>query len=74
MIESLDALLFSFFLTRFSAGAAGVGADFLNQLTELGLGFAFLAVREEAPLSVIDLIKKMHDVPAFGGHQSGRCF
>ena len=46
-----------------------VGADFLNQLTELGLGFAFFAVREEAPLSVIDLIEKMHDVPAFGGHQ-----
>jgi hypothetical protein len=35
-----------------------VGADFLNQLTELGLGFAFFAIREEAPLSVIDLIKK----------------
>ena len=45
------------------------GADFLHQFGQPGLGLALLLIAVERPLRMIDVIEKVHDVPAFARHQ-----
>ena len=50
------------------------GPDLLDEFRELDFGLASVLAGEQGPLAVIDVVKQVHDVPAFGGHQGGGGF